>query len=325
MTDSTSTQTSEQRRKRINRMKKIIIIAIMVLILIPIIICMILAFRVNKLENQLDQLISLKEQGRLEAVLDNHGEVHFKVLAQNSAKNENEESKNDLTASEPLDTAGEKTTQETAKPGDGKTVCLTFDDGPSENTEKIINILNQYGVKATFFVIGKEDDVSISRMQMIVNNGNTIGIHSYTHVYSQVYNTLDSFSKDVSRIHDLVYDATGVDTKYYRFPGGSSNQVSNIDIKQCVKYLDTEGYTYYDWNVSSGDAVERLLSVDEILNNVFRSIYNADTSIVLMHDLKSKSTTVEALPLLIERLQAEGFEIKAIDDSVATIQQIRNE
>ncbi len=346
MTDFPNNQVIEPRRKRINRIKQAIIIMIFILILIPIIICIYLAFKVNNLENQLDRLLSLKESGKIEAVLDSYGEVHLKAVeVKNNISTEafslgNDESNDgqeeNTTEGETESVEGKtesvdaientiKPSEDPSLPGYGKTVCLTFDDGPSENTDKILDILNQYSVKATFFVVGQEDATSIERMQRIVKEGHTIGFHSYSHSYSLVYSSIDSYIDDVTKIHSLVFDATGIDSIYYRFPGGSANSLIDMDIKECIDYLDKKNYEYFDWNVSSGDASSSMVSVDQIMSNIFKDIYKMNTAIVLMHDPASKTTTVEALPKIIERLQTEGFTIKAIDDSVTAIQQIRNE
>ena len=98
-----------------------------------------------------------------------------------------------------------------------------------------------------------------------------------------------------------------------------------MDVHECINYLNSQGYTYYDWNISSGDASPALQTKEQILENIKKNLYDVNTGIILMHDAEYKPTTVEALPELIELLQSEGFEIKAIDDSVKTVQQIKSE
>ena len=131
-----------------------------------------------------------------------------------------------------------------------KKVYLTFDDGPSPNTTRILDILDQYGVKATFFTIcspGEENEESLKR---IVSSGNTLAIHSVSHEYSQVYASIDSFKEDVLDMQQWLYEQTGVTTWFYRFPGGSSNKVANCDISDCINFLNEQGFVYFDWNVS---------------------------------------------------------------------------
>lgn len=209
-----------------------------------------------------------------------------------------------------------------AEVGDTKRVYLTFDDGPSGNTEEILKVLDDYGVKATFFVIGRTDDVSKERMRRIVEDGHTIAMHSYTHSYTGIYSSLDSFKNDVESVKNVIKEATGEDTLIYRFPGGSSNGIAQGKISQFITYLNDNDIMYMDWNVSSGDAVSPSLSVDAIVENVMKDVVKYKSSVVLMHDSDSKATTVEALPLLIERLRAEGCILLPISKDTTRIQHV---
>lgn len=113
-----------------------------------------------------------------------------------------------------------------------------------------------------------------------------------------------------------------MDCKYYRFPGGSSNQVSNSDMREFIRYLNDRGITYYDWNVSSGDATSQAYTADELIQNVMGDVTKYKTSVVLMHDSAVKPATVEALPALIEQLQGIGAEILPIDENTATVHHV---
>jgi peptidoglycan/xylan/chitin deacetylase (PgdA/CDA1 family) len=209
-----------------------------------------------------------------------------------------------------------------AKPEDTLKVYLTFDDGPSNNTDKILDILDDYGVKATFFVTGHNDSKSIERYKRIVKDGHTIGMHSYSHKYKEVYASLSSFQNDYNKIHNLIKDSTGVDCKLYRFPGGSSNQVSGEDMSYFIDYLNKSNIKYYDWNVTSGDASSTAYTPQELIENVMNDVVKYKTSIVLMHDADNKTSTVEALPSLIENLQSKGAVILPISDDTALIQHV---
>lgn len=188
-------------------------------------------------------------------------------------------------------------------------VYLTFDDGPSKYTEEILDILDQYDVKATFFVVGKDSDSARRSMQDIVDRGHTLGMHSYSHKYSEIYKSPEDFAADYEKIWNYVYETTGVESTVYRFPGGSSNSVSRIDMEEFADYLDTRGVRFFDWNISSGDGGSRLLSVETLVENCTADIERFGTSVILMHDAASKPTTVEALPEIIEK-------ILALDDTV---------
>lgn len=183
-------------------------------------------------------------------------------------------------------------------------VYLTFDDGPSEYTEAILDILDSYNVKATFFVLGKEDELSKERLKMIYDRGHTIGMHSYSHVYSEIYSSMESFEADFWKMRQYIFETLGSDCMYYRFPGGSSNTVSGVNMQECVDFLAEQGVEYYDWNIISGDGSSRRLSKETIIENSTATIPNYETSIVLMHDSANKKETVEALPEIIETILA---------------------
>ena len=196
----------------------------------------------------------------------------------------------------------------------GQKVCyLTFDDGPSANTLKILDILNKYGVKATFFVINSAD---IGYVKNIYEAGHTVGLHTATHNYSQIYASTDAYFNDLQQISDKVESIIGIKPTVMRFPGGSSNKVS---AKYCggimtrlVSLVQERGYSYFDWNVASGDADSNTPSYTYIRNNVLNSTKNKNSACVLMHDSSVKTTTVQALPEIIEGLTAMGYRFEAL-------------
>ena len=165
-------------------------------------------------------------------------------------------------------------------------------------------IFGSVSCESYFFVVGKDGSEAEAALQRIVEDGHTLGMHSYSHKYKELYESLDSFTEDFARIRDDIYQATGVESIYYRFPGGSSNTVSNIDMHEFIDYLDSQGVEYFDWNVSSGDGGSRNLSIDTLLENCTEDIDTRDTSIILLHDSAEKPTTVEALPDIIENILA---------------------
>ncbi|QFJ56249.1 polysaccharide deacetylase [Pseudobutyrivibrio xylanivorans] len=209
-----------------------------------------------------------------------------------------------------------------AEEGDIPMVYLTFDDGPSDNTDAILDILDDYNVKATFFVVGNDTETYGDAYRRIVDEGHTIGMHSYSHNYSKLYQSADSFAADYDKIHDLILNTTGVDTRYYRFPGGSSNKVSNSSMSVFINYLNEKGVIYYDWNVASGDATSQAFTTDELVDNVMNDVVKYKTSVVLLHDASNKDVTVEALPRLIESLNEAGAMILPITDETTVIQHV---
>ncbi len=331
---------ANDRRRRINRLKKIIIVTALILILIPIILCVILLFKVNSMQKTIDELMVLRDTGAIVAQQDDAGKVYYvyasaiedkeddEVVQSATLVVDSEEPGHPLNETETTDTQQsdlkvEEETQEsldtTEQIDTGRYVYLTFDDGPSVQTEKIINILDEYDVTATFFVIGKEDEESMKRYKAIVDSGNSIGLHSYTHDYEQIYSSVDSFAADLQRISDVVYNATGVRSSLFRFPGGSSNSIAS-DINIFIEYLSQNGYTYFDWNSSSRDAASVMPAKEDIINTVVAEAEGRDNVVVLMHDSERKESTVEALPELIEKLKAMGFTIKGIDENSIPVQ-----
>lgn len=194
-----------------------------------------------------------------------------------------------------------------------KIVYLTFDDGPSKNTQRVLDILDQYGAKATFFVVGHDPD-HYDMIKKAYDDGNTIGLHSFTHDYAQVYSSEDAYFDDLDQIAQVVSDQIGYVPYLVRFPGGSSNTISE---KYCSGIMDVlvndvpaRGYQYYDWNASSGDGAT--CSTDQVIQN--SCVYDNYPNIILLcHDAATKDTTVEALPKIIEHYQALGYQFQAID------------
>ena len=211
--------------------------------------------------------------------------------------------------------------------GEGeRKVYLTFDDGPSGNTGEILDILAEYDVKATFFVVGKEEERYQPLYKRIVEEGHTLAMHSYSHKYNEIYQSKESFVEDLTKLQEFLYDTTGVWCRYCRFPGGSSNTVSKVDMHELIAYLEEQDMSYYDWNVSSGDASSAYISADAIVRNSTAKLQNFKEAIILLHDASDKDTTVEALPRLIEKIQAmEDTKILPITDDTEEIHHISND
>ena len=203
-----------------------------------------------------------------------------------------------------------------------KRVYLTFDDGPSANTDRILDILKEYDVKATFFVVGKENYTQ--QYKRIVDEGHTLAMHSYSHVYNDIYSSLDAYKQDLNQLRTFLYELTGVQCDIVRFPGGSSNTISKVDMHTLIEYLDSEDMVYFDWNVSSGDASGTHRSVDQIASNVLDNIDRYNNAVVLMHDAADKTSTVEALPIIIETiLESEDTVLLPISEETVKVQHIR--
>lgn len=200
-----------------------------------------------------------------------------------------------------------------------KKVYLTFDDGPSDHTNEILDILEENEVKATFFVVGKETDYAKKCYQRIVMEGHTLGMHSYSHNYDQIYSSLEAFKKDINKLQNYLYEITETKPFIYRFPGGSSNScVKNID--SYIRYINQRGWLYFDWNALSGDALNFDTSAQQLNQNILKDVRRQDVSIVLMHDLHEAEHTVEGLDSLIKTLKKEGYQILPITENTKPIQ-----
>lgn len=207
-----------------------------------------------------------------------------------------------------------------------KQIYLTFDDGPSIYTDRILDILKKYDVKATFFVIKKTDDRSMAAYRRIIEEGHTLAMHSCTHKYSEVYKSLSSFKADVEELQNFLYETTGVWPRIYRFPGGSSNTVSKTPIRDLIDYLKEEDIVYYDWNILSGDAVKgKMLSEQAIKDNCVRNLDKFDECVILMHDSGDRKTTVDALDDIIEHIMNRGDSVflPITDDTVPVQHRIK--
>ena len=308
---------ADERRRRIQRLKKLILLLLISSILLPIVLCIILFIRMQGLQEQMEALQELVlEKNYMQTAALSSEEALQVQQPRTSIRTETVESM--YTASE-QQRNGAGVLQET-----GRKVYLTFDDGPSCYTDEILDILKQYGVKATFFVVGKTDEQSLEAYRRIVEEGHTLGMHSYSHKYRDIYQSVDTYAEDLSKLQEFLYDTTGVWSRYVRFPGGSSNRVSLVDMTELIAYLKEQGIQYFDWNISSGDAVSGTVSAEKIVDNVMQNVEKYDTVIILMHDAADKETTVEALPVILEGLlEFPDTGIFAIDDETVPVQHIK--
>lgn len=204
-----------------------------------------------------------------------------------------------------------------------KVVYLTVDDGPSELTEQMLDLFDEYDVKATFFVTGQNPQY-YDLIREAYKRGHTIGLHSMTHKYDQIYSSEAAFFEDLDAIGKLVEEQIGYVPCFIRFPGGSSNgladQYSQGLMPKLAKSALEKGYQYYDWSLSTGDgdgdlSAEQLVSISTT-SDAGEGGYDPteDTNIVLLcHDAPTKQTTLEALPKIIEYYKDKGYTFEAID------------
>ncbi len=320
-----------KRHKRVDRLKKGIMGLFVFAVLAPIVLTVVFTLRINSLEKRLrdvtgnlEKLQAEEQKSAVEAYVSALGNPSGQEGASGQGATAGQEGASGQEA-----TAGQEDVrgQEDASDEENVTVrkvYLTFDDGPSSNTDNILDILDTYGVKATFFVTGKEGAKAEASYRRIVEEGHTLGMHSYTHDYSVIYASEEAFMEDMEKLQRYLYDVTGVQSTYIRFPGGSSNKVSDVDMRLLITDVHEAGMEYFDWNVSSQDASSKPLTKEEILDNCLNSIERFQNCIILMHDAGSKDSTVEALPELIEHIQAmEHTELLPITEDTVPVWHIK--
>ena len=325
--DKEASKSKKGYSKRSQRLRRLIVATVVASCLVPTCICVILAVKYDRLKTDYEQVQNnlgwYRNSFGYEKDIMSGGGVDKTQAFDGSTTGTDTDAYGDTTYD--VDYANiEVSGAENPENIEGtRYVYLTFDDGPSSNTGEILDILAEYNVKATFFVCGKPDSRYSEAYQRIVDEGHTIGMHSYSHKYSVIYESLDSFKDDLQKLREFLYHNYDVMPKYYRFPGGSSNTVSQADMKELVSCLNDEGITFFDWNVAGGDATGGATKAS-IYNNVVNNVPRFKHSIVLLHDAADKMSTVEALPEIIEAVQAmDDTVIVPITDDTLPVQHIK--
>lgn len=198
-----------------------------------------------------------------------------------------------------------------------KIAYITIDDGPSRNTTtNILDTLNKYGIKATFFVLPKDKMNDIYKR--IIDEGHVIGNHSYSHDYGYLFSSTDGFKTDVIKAKDFIHNRLNYKSTVFRFPGGTMGRSSGA-IKERADILAKIGYTYFDWDVSTADTAPNLSKygdeeyiVNMLANNVINNTKDRKKLVILMHDSADKTYTAKALPKIIEGLKAKGYEFDVL-------------
>lgn len=294
--------------------KNMILVAVIVMILVPVFGCVVLQ---RKASRQSAQLAAL--QARAESAEEQAQTVQDRADALEAAL-----SSWPVISPEPLDYqllypdfyADSPIPAQSADPGE---IYLTFDDGPSTRTPEVLRILEEKDVKATFFVVGKEDTASLEYYRQIVAAGHTLGMHSYSHNYKTIYNSVEDFLADFYRLFTLLRDTTGVAPTVFRFPGGSINSYNQALYQEIIAEMLRRGFVYYDWSLSAEDAASVSPKAESITAHILDGAKKHDRAVVLMHDSYLRSSTVQALPAIIDGLREQGFSFKALDRSVQPI------
>ena len=216
----------------------------------------------------------------------------------------------------------EKSAQQKKKDQKEQAVAyITFDDGPSKNTPKVIDILKEKDVKATFFVVGNNSSGDPGIYSRISEEGHAIGNHTFSHNYSYIYKSVDNFMEDFTRLEDLLLNE-GIEIDIMRCPGGSSissKYASSSIMKKLTEKVRERGYDYFDWNVDSKDGIKSL-TAEEIYENVINKSNDIKGDLVILfHDSHTKESTVEALPKVIDELKDRGYRFETLSKGVVDI------
>lgn len=211
----------------------------------------------------------------------------------------------------------------------GKTAYLSFDDGPSRLTPGLLSILKQNDVHATFFVVAMRSDTAQKRawMKQEAEDGNTVGLHSWSHDYSYIYANEQNFLTDFNKIRNMIISATGVAPTVMRFPGGIGNTVSikasggKIIMPKLVSDVEKMGVTPFDWNAGGEDAVSHVPTKDKVVQDVMNDCKGQDNAVILLHDSENHATSIKAVPEIIKRLKAQGYTFKTLSAQSQKVQE----
>ncbi len=213
----------------------------------------------------------------------------------------------------PTETTTPTTAEPTTLPPDAKPVYLTFDDGPGKYTARLLDILDKYGVKATFFVTNMHPEY-VDLIEREARSGHCVAVHTYSHDYNKIYASEQAFWSDYNAMNDLIKQRTGKVTNLFRFPGGSSNTVSDFNpgiMTRLTDEADRMGRIWVDWNVDSDDAGSAR-SASAVCDNLQYAMPNHTKSVVLCHDVKDY--TVDAMETFIPWALGEGYVFLALDE-----------
>ena len=227
----------------------------------------------------------------------------------------------EMPATEPPTT--EPPTEEPTIPPVGGVIYLTFDDGPGAETPRLLEILEQYDAKATFFVVNTPFASTIGQ---IAASGHALAMHTATHDFATIYSSEDAYFADLEKIESVIEEYAGYRPNILRFPGGSSNgvsmQYSEGIMTALTQRVEEKGYIYQDWNVDSDDAGSAT-TAEEVVRNVIRGCSPRTSSIVLMHDIKSY--TIDAIEEILVWGRTYGYTFEAITaDTPAVHHTVKN-
>ncbi|MBU9714881.1 polysaccharide deacetylase family protein [Evansella tamaricis] len=207
----------------------------------------------------------------------------------------------------------------------GGIVYLTFDDGPSEHTKDVLEILKVHNAKATFFVNGHETELAKDMYRKIAEDGHVLANHTYSHQYDEIYSSAETFMEDVRALEVLIEEVTGEKTRFFRFPGGSNSSKAlrhggEEVLRETRDLLTENNYLFFDWDVDSMDSARPNQDAQVIITETLKQVKGKEKAVVLFHDGPKKQSTVEALPVILDQLKEWGYSFKPLTHQSPTRQ-----
>lgn len=204
---------------------------------------------------------------------------------------------------------------QTVKPVSAKPIYLTFDDGPTAHTNELLDILQKYEAKGTFFMLGPNIASYPKSVKRLVDSGNSAGLHGMTHVKDKFYASPASALAEMKQDNEMLYKAVGVKTTLIRTPYGSKPY-----FKQAYRdKVLSSGFRLWDWNVDSEDwkyQTDHAKVVRSILDQIDMLEQQGTVPVVLMHDQKA---TLKVLPEVLKTLKSEGFTFEVIGQNTTPV------
>lgn len=208
-----------------------------------------------------------------------------------------------------------------------KVAYITFDDGPSDVTSRLLDVLDDLDVKATFFVSFEGSDTQQKRdlLKEESSKGHTVGVHTWTHDYYAIYANEQNFLDDFNKMKEAITECTGKTPTVCRFPGGASNTVSitasggQVIMPTLAKDVQEMGFQYFDWNAGGYDAETPYPTSGELASKVLNDADGQNTVVILLHDVHD--FTVDAVPEIVNELRGRGYTFKTLTPDSPAIQQ----
>ena len=199
------------------------------------------------------------------------------------------------------------------------TVYLTFDCMPSSNTTQILDILDEYNVKATFFLSGTTDESAFAIMQDIVDRGHSIGLRNYSSSLEKIYHSVEDYLNDFKQIYDLVYKATGVQAEIFRFPSGSVNSYNSAIYQELIAEMLRRNFVFFVYDIGGGGVSVGEQTPEQVSEYVLSGMAGRERAIIMLRDTEGKVGVTGALPTIIKEIQEKGYSFEPLTAMVQPV------